>query len=92
VSSGGKASVRQLELPLELAWDEAMAGTRGEDAPVAAQHLRERRREAENLRRARPQGSRHQGAPGVDGLTVEDRGASLKTHGPTRRAAGLAGR
>src|SRR5262249_8417914 len=34
VSSEGKASVRPLELPLDDPGDEAVTGTRGEDAPV----------------------------------------------------------
>jgi RNA-directed DNA polymerase len=83
--------VRPLELPLEIPGEEAMAGTRGEDAPVEEKHLLERMLEAKNLRRALHQVRRHQGAPGVAGMTVEDLGASLKTHGPTIRAALLEG-
>ena len=91
MSSGGKASVRQLELPLGIPGDEAIAGTRGEDAPVEEKHLLERMLEAQNLRRARHQVRRNQGAPGVDGRTVDDLGASVKTHGPMIRAAILEG-
>ena len=91
MSSEGNASVRQLELSLEAPGDEAVTGTRGEDAPVEGTDLLERVLEAENLRRALPQGRRHQGAPGVDGMTVDDLGAYLKTHWPTIRAALLAG-
>jgi RNA-directed DNA polymerase len=91
VSSGGKASVRQLELPLETPGDEAVTGTRGEDAPVEEKNLLERVLEAKNLRRALHQVRRNQGAPGVDGMTVEELGAYLKTHWPTVRAALLAG-
>jgi RNA-directed DNA polymerase len=36
---------------------------------------------------ARPQVRGHQGAPGVDGRTGDDRGASRTTHGPRLRAA-----
>jgi hypothetical protein len=50
VSSGGNASVRQLELPLGEPGDEAVTGTRGEDAPVAGTDLLERVLEAQNLR------------------------------------------
>jgi RNA-directed DNA polymerase len=91
VSSEGNASVRPLELPLEAPGDEAVTGTRGEDAPVDRTDLLERALEAENLRRALHQVRRHQGAPGVDRMTVDDLGAYLKTHGPTIRAALLAG-
>ena len=87
----GNASVRQRELPLEAPGDEAVTGTRGEDAPVEGADLVERVLEAEHLRRALHQVRRHQGTPGVDGMTVDDLGAYLKTHGPTIRAALLAG-
>ena len=53
--------------------------------------LRERVREAHTLRRALPPVSRQQGAPGSDGRTGDDLGAYGKTHGPTIRAAWLAG-
>jgi RNA-directed DNA polymerase len=91
VSSGGKASVRQLQLPLEEPGGEAATGTRGEDAPVEGMDLLERVLEAGNLRRALHQVRRNQGAPGVDGMTVDDLGAYLKTHWPTIRAALLEG-
>jgi RNA-directed DNA polymerase len=91
VSSEGKASVRQLELPLDNPGDEAVTGTRGEDAPVEEGSLLERVLEAANLRRARRQVRRNQGAPGIDGMTVDDLGGYLKTHWPTIRATLLAG-
>jgi RNA-directed DNA polymerase len=91
VSSGGKASVRQLELPLDTPGDEAIAGTRGEDAPVEEKNLLERMLEVQNLRRALHQVRRNQGAPGVDGMTVDDLGEYLKTHWPMIRAALLGG-
>jgi RNA-directed DNA polymerase len=91
VSSGGNASVRQLELPLDDPGDEAVPGTRGEDAPVEGTDLLERVLEAGNLRRALHQVRRHQGAPGIDGMTVDDLGEYLKTHWPTIRAALLEG-
>jgi retron-type reverse transcriptase len=91
VSSEGNASGRRLELPLEVSGDEAVTGTRGADAPVEGTDLLAQVLEAGNLRRALHQVRRHQGAPGVDGMTVDDLGAYLQTHGPTIRAAGLAG-
>jgi hypothetical protein len=63
VSSGGKACVRQLERPLDTPGDEAIAGTRGEDAPVEEKNLLERMLEAQNLRRALHQVRRNQGCP-----------------------------
>jgi RNA-directed DNA polymerase len=83
--------VRQLELPLAEPGGDAAPGTRGEDAPVEGTDLLARVLEAGNLRRARHQVRRNQGAPGVDGMTVDDLGADVKTHGPTIRAALLAG-
>jgi len=91
VSSEGTAAVRQLELPLGEPGDEAVTGIRGEDAPVEGTDLLERVLEAGNLRRALQQVRRHQGAPGIDGMTVDDLGAYVKTHWPTLRAAWLAG-
>ena len=91
MSSGDKASVRPRELPLDDPGDEAVTGTRGEDAPVEEKNLLERMLEAQHLRRALPQVRRHQGAPGVDGMTVDDLGEYLKTHWPMIRAALLGG-
>jgi len=87
VSRGGKASVRPLARPLEHPGDAAVTGTRGEDAPVEGSDLLERVLEPHTLRRALPQVRGHPGAPGSDGMTVDDREAHLQTHGPTIRAA-----
>ena len=53
--------------------------------------LLERVLERQNLRRALRQVRRNQGAPGSDGMTVDDLGAYLQAHGPTIRAAVRAG-
>jgi hypothetical protein len=87
VSRDGKASVRQLELPLGEPGGEAITGTRGEDAPVEGTALLERVLEPANLRRALYQVRRNQGAPGIDGMTVNDLEAHLQAHWPTIRAA-----
>ena len=47
----------------------------------------ERVLEASNLRRALRQVRRNRGAPGVDGMTVDDLVAHLTTHWPAIRAA-----
>ena len=83
--------MRPLERPLGTAGEEAIAGTRGEDAPGAEKNRLERLLEAQKLRRALPQGRRHQGAPGVDGMPVDGLGAYVKPHGPRRRGAVLEG-
>jgi RNA-directed DNA polymerase len=87
VSSEGQAPVRPRELPLDDPGDEAVTGTRREDAPVEETDLLERVRAPQHLRRARQQVRRHQGARGIDGMTVDDLEEHLKTHGPTIRAA-----
>lgn len=71
--------------------EEAVTGTRGEDAPGEGRALRERVREAPHLQRALQQVRRHPGAAGIDGRTVEDLEAHLKAHGPTIRAALVGG-
>jgi RNA-directed DNA polymerase len=91
VSSAGKAAVRPLERPLDDPGEEAVPGTRREDAPVEETDLLERVLEAQNLRRALQQVRRHQGAPGSDGMTVDDLEEPVKTHWPTIRAAVVEG-
>ena len=51
----------------------------------------ERVLEPQNLRRAHQQVRGNQGAPGSDGMTVDELGEYLKTHGRTIRASLLAG-
>ena len=72
MSSEGNASVRQLERPLDDPGDEAVTGTREGDTPVEGTDLLERGLDPQNLRRALHQVRRHQGAPGIDGMTVDD--------------------
>jgi RNA-directed DNA polymerase len=93
VSRRGTASDRQFMLPLGHAvhGDETGAGTRGVDAPVEGQDLLTRVLDPENLRRALHQGRRNQGAPGIDGMRVEQLGPHLKTHWPTIRASVVEG-
>ena len=78
----GIASDRQLALPLEKHGDEATSGTGRKDAPVVQDNLMERVLEADNLRRALRQVRRNGGAPGIDGMTVEELPEHLKEHWP----------
>ena len=87
LSSDGHASDRQRRLPLATPGDETVPGTAGADAPVEGTDLMGRVLEASNLRRALRQVRRNRGAPGVDGMTVDDLVAHLKTHWPAIRAA-----
>jgi RNA-directed DNA polymerase len=86
VSSGGTASVRPRELPLDDPGDEAATGRRGEGAPVEGTALLARVLAAGTLRRALHQVRRHPGAPGIEGLTGGALGDYLKTPWPTIRA------
>jgi retron-type reverse transcriptase len=47
--------------------------------------------DSENLKRALAQVKRNKGAPGIDGMTVDDLSAHLKAHWPTIRAQLIAG-
>ena len=85
------ASVRQLKLPLGYAGDETVAGTGGGDAPVEGSDLMERVLEGDNLRRALRQVRRNKGAPGIDGMTVDDLVPHIKAHWSEIRASLLEG-
>ena len=89
MSSRGTASDRQLPLPLDHAvhGGETGTGTRGADAPVEGQDLLARVLDPENLQRALRQVRRNKGAPGIDGMSVDQLVTHLKTHWPTIRAS-----
>ena len=89
MSSRGTASDRQLALPLgrPVHGDETGAGTRRADAPVEGEDRLARVLDPENLRRALRQVRRNKGAPGIDGMSVDQLGPHLKTHWPTIRAS-----
>ena len=76
----GIASDRQLELPLENHGDESAFGIGRDGAPVSQVNLLERVLEADNLQRALRQVRRNRGAPGIDGMTVEELPEFLKEH------------
>ena len=93
MSSRGTASDRQLPLPLgrPVHGDETATGTRRADAPVEDQDLLARVLDPENLRRALRQVRRNKGAPGIDGMSVDQLVTHLKTHWPMIRASLVAG-
>jgi RNA-directed DNA polymerase len=55
--------------------------------PALREDLRERILTSENLRKAWRQGKANQGAPGVDGMTVEDFPVFAREHWPSIRQA-----
>lgn len=85
------ASVKQLSLPLAPPEDEARVRLRRKDAPVCLPNLLECALERSNMFRALRRVRRNQGAPGVDGMTVEELPGHLRKHWPEIRAALLAG-
>ena len=91
MSKRGMASDRQLALPLGQLGDETVVGAQGEGAPVEGTDLMERMLERENLRRALRQVRRNHGAPGIDGMSVDDLVAHLKSNWPALRASLLEG-
>jgi RNA-directed DNA polymerase len=91
VTSLGIASAKQLRLPLVSPEDEARAGSRREAAPVVLPNLLERALERSNMFRALRRVRRNQGAPGVDGMTVEELPDYLREHWSEIRAAVLDG-
>lgn len=63
------------------------AATAGKQSPVACGPTMEEVLERENLRKALGQVRRNKGAPGIDGLTVEQLAAHLREHWPEIRQA-----
>jgi RNA-directed DNA polymerase len=82
VPRSGTASDRQLALSLGNHGDESTSGIRRRDVPVVQDNLLERVLEADNLRRALRQVRRNRGAPGIDGMTVEELPEHLMEHWP----------
>ena len=89
MSRRSRASDRQLTLPLGRAvhGGETAAGTRREDAPVEGRDLLARVLDPDNLQRALRQVRRNKGAPGIDGMSVDQLVTHLKIHWPTIRAS-----
>ena len=79
------ASVKRRKLCLPMAEDELMTGDGIEPRPTTSLSLMARVLERENLIRALKQVKRNKGAPGIDGLTVEQFPAYLKQYWPVIR-------
>lgn len=79
------ASVKQLPLSLENSGDESEAGDLIEPKSDLCSSLLERVLERENLVRALKQVRRNKGAPGIDGMTVDELPDYLKKHWPAIR-------
>ncbi len=77
------APVKQRELPLEIPEGESNTGELLETNSDDYSSLMKRVLEPENLQRAYLQVRRNQGAPGIDGMTVEELPDYLKTHWKT---------
>lgn len=91
MTSLGIASAKQLRLPLAPPEDEARSGSRREGAPVCLPNLLECALERSNMFHALRRVLRNKGAPGVDGLTVDQLPGYLRTHWPEIRASLLDG-
>lgn len=79
------ASVKQLSLSLENPEGEPETGDSTEPKSTICSSLMVRVLDRNNLIRALKQVQRNKGAPGVDGMTVDDLPAFLKQHWPTIR-------
>ena len=79
------ASVKQLSLSLENPEGEPETGDPTEPKSTFCSSLMVRVLDRNNLVRALKQVQRNKGAPGVDGMTVDDLPAFLKQHWPTIR-------
>jgi group II intron reverse transcriptase/maturase len=71
--------------------DEAVTGERGYTESIPPQALLARVLERDNLRRALKQVRQNKGAPGIDGMTVDDLPEYLRHHWPALRTQLLAG-
>lgn len=75
------ASAKQQKLPLTIVLkDETPVGAIREDTPVNLSEIMSRVLDRENLFKALRQVKRNKGAPGIDGMTVEELPKYLKEH------------
>ncbi len=71
--------------------DEPIAGKRQSNPSLETSTLMTEVLHKENLKRALERVKRNKGAPGIDGMTVDELGAHLKAHWPSIRAQLVAG-
>ena len=87
----GKASDNQRKLAACTAQDEVVTGEPGHAESIQPQALLSRVLERGNMQRALKQVRRNKGAPGIDGMTVDDLPDYLRRHWPAVRAQLLSG-
>ena len=87
----GKASDNQRKLAACTAQDEVVTGEPGHAESIQPQALLSRVLERGNMQRALKQVRRNKGAPGIDGMTVDDLPDYLRHHWPAVRAQLLSG-
>jgi RNA-directed DNA polymerase len=90
--SDGRASVNRFVPAAEGARDELVAGERGEPEPNPNEGLLERVLSRPNLQRALHQVRSNRGAPGIDGMSVDELAQHLREHWLEIRAQLEAGR
>jgi group II intron reverse transcriptase/maturase len=90
--SNGNASDPQRKLAAALPPDEPEAGSDGQPESIPPRALLAQVLERANLQRALKQVRRNKGAPGIDGMTVDELPEYLKQHWPEIRAQLEAGK
>jgi len=91
VKRGGNASDNQRKLAARTAQDEVVTGGPVHAESIQPQALLVRVLERGNMQRALKQVRRNKGAPGIDGMTVDDLPDYLRRHWPAVRAQLLSG-
>ena len=91
VKSSGNASDNRPESAVTLSRDEPAAGERDRSESIPTSALLERVLERTNLQRALKQVRSNQGAPGIDGMTVDELPDYLRHHWREIRAQLVAG-
>jgi len=85
VQGNGMASAKQLALPLGNPGDEPVSGNREDSHSVQPSPWMARVVSRDNLSRALKQVRRNKGAPGIDGMTVDELPDYLRQHWPEIR-------